>query len=448
MKKIKSILAILTLLVFSTACEKNLDLKPQQNLDESAALSSDANVKIVLVGAYRTIRYSAIYGGCVLRNSELTGADGEISWQGTYNGPRELYNHQVIAANGEITNQWLNSYECVNVCNNVLSALDVVNADDRGSVEGQALFLRSMMFFDLVRFYAKNYEPGVANTQYGIPLVITPTHGISGENMVGRNTVDEVYAKVITDLERAATILPEENGYYATSGAANALLARVYLQKGDYAKARDAANKVIGSDLYSLTGTYAAAFNNEEASSEDIFSTKFTSADGINQMTEFWSTEEYGGRNGDIEIMDKHLELYDAEDQRLALFWIGNDGWRSGKWNTMYGLVNLFRLSEMYLIRAECNKRLNTAIGDTPLNDYNMIHERAGLTPKTSVTLDDILYERRLELAHEGFKLHDMKRLKLPVGTLPYDDPKLIYPIPAREIAANPTLAGQQNEGY
>ena len=114
----------------------------------------------------------------------------------------------------------------------------------------------------------------------------------------------------------------------------------------------------------------------------------------------------------------------------------------------MYGLVNLFRLSEMFLIRAECNQRLSTAIGDTPLNDYNAIHERAGLAAKASVTLDDILYERRLELAHEGFKLHDMKRLKQNVGNLPYNDPKLVYPIPAREIAANPALADQQNPGY
>jgi hypothetical protein len=114
----------------------------------------------------------------------------------------------------------------------------------------------------------------------------------------------------------------------------------------------------------------------------------------------------------------------------------------------MYGLVNLFRLSEMYLTRAECNQRLNTTIGDTPLNDYNAIHQRAGLTAKGSVTLDDILYERRLELAHEGFKLHDMKRLKQNVGSMPYNDPKLVYPIPAREIAANPALADQQNPGY
>jgi len=448
MKKINSIIVILAVLFLASSCEKFLDLKPQQNLDQDKALNSDANVKTVLVGAYRTIRYSATYGGCLLRNSELSGGTGEISWQGTYNGPREIYNHQIIAANGEITSQWLQSYECINICNNVLSALNVVNEEDRDRVEGEALFLRDLMYFDLVRFYAKAYEPGVTNSQLGVPLVNKPTNGISSENQVGRNTVEEVYTQIITELEHAASVLPDENGYYATKGAANALLARVYLQKGAFDKARDAADKVISSEMYSLTETYAKAFNNEEYSSEDIFATKFISADGINQMTEFWSTTEFGGRDGDIEILDGHLNLYDAADQRLALFWVGNDAYRSGKWNTQYGLVNLFRLAEMYLVRAECNQRLNTSVGDTPLNDYNMIHERAGLPAAESVTLDDILLERRLELAHEGFKLHDVKRLKLNVGTLPYNDPKLVYPIPAREIAANPKLKDQQNEGY
>jgi tetratricopeptide (TPR) repeat protein len=453
MKKIKSILFLFAALFVASSCEKFLDLKPQQNLDTEVALSSDANVKTVLVSAYAIMRSSGIYGGCILRNSELSGGTGEISWQGTYNGPREIYNHQIIAANGEITSQWLSSYECVNICNNVLSALTVVNAEDRETVEGEALFLRSFMYFDLVRFFGKNYEPGATNSQLGVPLVLTPTGAIGNDNFVGRNTVEEVYAQVIKDLERAATILPQvrpegTSPYYATSGAANALLARIYLQKGDFAKARDAADKVISSDVYSLTDTYAGAFNNEEYSSEDIFSTKFTSADGINQMTEFWSTTEYGGRDGDIEILEGHLNLYDPADQRYALFWSGNDAMRSGKWNTMYGLVNLFRLAEMYLVRAECNQRLGTSVGDTPLDDYNMIHERAGLAAATSVTLDDILYERRLELAHEGFKLHDMKRLKQSVGSLPYNDPKLVYPIPAREIAANPGLKDQQNEGY
>ena len=165
-------------------------------------------------------------------------------------------------------------------------------------------------------------------------------------------------------------------------------------------------------------------------------------------MTEFWSTTDYGGRDGDIEILDGHLGLYDASDARLALFWNGNDAMRSGKWNTQYGLVNLFRLAEMYLIRAESNQRMGTSVGDTPLADYNKVHTRAGLPAATTITLDNLLLERRLELADEGFKLHDVKRLKLDVGTLHYNDPKLVFPIPDREMTANPGLKGQQNEGY
>ncbi len=451
MKKIKSMTILFLLMVLVSSCEKYLDLKPQQNLDENLALNSSANVKTVLVSAYAAMRGHKVTNACILRNSELAGGTGEISWRGTYTSPREIANHQIIAANGDITLQWMQSYECINICNNVLSALAVVDSADKGSVEGQALFLRSLMYFDLVRFYAKTYEPGATNSQLGVPLVLTPTHGISETNQVGRNTVEEVYAKVITDLERAATILPEENGYYATMGAANALLARVYLQKGDYGKARDAANKVLGSGMYSLTTTYVEAFNNSEYSTEDIFATKYTAADGINIMTEFWSGVDYGGRDGDIVILPGHLALYNPADVRLSLFWIYDTQTNtvlSGKWNNQYGLINMFRLAEMYLIRAECNQRLGTSIGATPLDDYNVIHERAGLLPAGSVTLNDILLERRLELAHEGFKLHDMKRLKLNVGVLPYNDPRLVFPIPDREIQANPALKGEQNEGY
>ena len=56
--------------------------------------------------------------------------------------------------------------------------------------------------------------------------------------------------------------------------------------------------------------------------------------------------------------------------------------------------------------------------------------------------------ERRLELAFEGFKIHDVSRLHQNVGILPYNDPKLLFPIPARELEANPKLKTQQNPGY
>jgi starch-binding outer membrane protein, SusD/RagB family len=102
----------------------------------------------------------------------------------------------------------------------------------------------------------------------------------------------------------------------------------------------------------------------------------------------------------------------------------------------------------MYLIRAESNIRLGTSVGASPVDDYNAIHTRAGLAAVSSVTLQDILLERRLELAFEGFRIHDIRRLHENVASYPYDDPRLVFPIPAREIDANPSLRGEQNPGY
>jgi hypothetical protein len=74
----------------------------------------------------------------------------------------------------------------------------VVKDADRDKVEGEARFLRGLMYFDLVRFFADQYKFGVANTQLGVPLILTPTQGISSLVSFTRNTVDEVYNQVLS----------------------------------------------------------------------------------------------------------------------------------------------------------------------------------------------------------------------------------------------------------
>jgi tetratricopeptide (TPR) repeat protein len=443
-----SILTISALLGIFSGCQKYLELEPSQSVSENIALTSDANVKSVLTGAYSQFAYAGIYGGTLLRDAELLGGNGEIQWVGTYIDPRQVFNKTMIASNSEAFTHWSDAYQVINTANNILTAVNVVKAADRDRVEGEALFLRGLMYFDLVRFFAEQYKFGTANTQLGVPLVLTPTHGIDAASFVGRNTVDEIYSQVITDLTAAASKLPEDNDVYASSGAANALLARVYLQKGDYANARDAANAVISSGMYSLQANYADVFNNDNNTSEDIFATQITPQDRFSSMTEFFSIPQYGGRDGDIDILDGHLDLYPAGDQRKDLFFIGNAAYRCGKWNNQYGVVNLIRLAEMYLIRAECNIRLTTTVGASPLADYNEVHTRAGLTAAATVTLNDVLMERRLELAFEGFKIHDVRRLHESFGGYNWDDPRLIFPIPERELEANPALKSEQNTGY
>jgi tetratricopeptide (TPR) repeat protein len=448
MKRLISIISAVVLCGAFTGCQKYLNLEPSQYISDKIALISDENVKHVLIGAYSDFALPAIYGGNILRNSELLGGNGEIQWVGTYIDPRQIFNKTMLTTNSEADLQWEDSYKVINTTNNILSALAVVNDADRDRVQGEALFLRGLMYFDLVRFFADQYQFNVANTQFGVPLVLDPTQGITANSFVTRNTVDEVYAQVIADLTLAVTKLPVDNDVYASKGAANALLARVYLQKGDYTDARDAANAVISSGAYTLMTAYADVFNNDNNTTEDIFATQITPQDRFSSMTEFFSVPEFGGRDGDIDILQAHLDLYSANDQRLSLFFLGNGAMRCGKWNNQYGVVNLIRLAEMYLIRAECNIRLSTAVGDTPLADYNVIHTRAGLDPAVSITLDDVLYERRLELAFEGFKIHDIRRLHQSFDIYVYNDPKLLFPIPDREIEANPKLKPQQNPGY
>ena len=434
------------MLLVLASCDRYLELEPAQDVSESIALTTDGNVKNVLRGAYNVHRRASVYGGNILRNAELLAGDGEILWVGTFGGPRQIFNKQMFAENEDVTAQWLDSYNVINVTNNVLSALDVVNEGDRARIEGEARFLRALCHFDLVRFYGLPYEAGSNNSQLGVPVITTPTRGVNESSFVSRNTVQQVYDQVIADLTAAAGLLPSNNGVFATAGSANALLARVYLQMGRYAEARDIASAIIGSGRYNLTSTYAAAFNNSNPSTEDIYFTQFTNLDPTNSMTTFFSVPQFGGRDGDIDILNGHLNLYEEGDARRALFFEGAGAIRSGKWNNQFGIVNQIRLAEMYLIRAESNARLSTAVGATPTEDINRIRARAELPPLANASLEDILRERRLELAHEGFKIHDIKRLRQNVGQRPYNAPELVFPIPAREIEANSNLV--QNQGY
>lgn len=325
MNKTGSLLSFAVLMVLFSGCTKYLDLEDPQSLSYTIALSSDEMVKSVLNGAYSQFAVNTLYGGNILRNSELLAGNGEIEYVGTIPEPRDMFNKTMFDAMNEVNEQWRTSYAVINSVNNILNALNVVNEADRDRVEGEALFLRGLVYFDLVRYYAQQYQSGISDTQLGVPLVLTPTYEIKASSFVNRNTVEEIYDQIIADLTTASGILPENNGVYASSGAANALLARVYLQKGDFEKARDAANAVIQSGDYLLLSNYADVFNNDNNSREDIFATQITSQDRISAMTEFFSIADYGGRDGDIMILPGHLDLYADGDKEKIYSSLGTE---------------------------------------------------------------------------------------------------------------------------
>jgi len=436
-------------LLFSS-CNKQLDLEPRQTISDEVVFTNDANIKKALTGAYDALSSGYLLGGEFLLYSELQAADGEISWVGTYNQPREIFNKTILTNNSYVRDTWTEAYSTINICNNIIAAIDKVNEDDRDRVMGEAFFIRGITYFNLITFYAKPYSHGnTTEAESGVPLVLTPTTGINEESYVSRNTVEEVYAKIIEDLSTAESLLPDENDVFATNIAAAGFLSRVYLQMEKYPEALTAVNTAFddADGSKSLNSNYADAFNNESMTKEDIFIIAVNSQDGANDMHLFWSTGADGARDGDVEINQKHLNLYEAGDERLDLFYTGAGAVRSGKWKQRYKNLSIMRLAELYLTRAECNFRLASSEGATVLSDVSTVRSRVGLTTIAGdIDLGFILKERKLELAHEGQAIQDAKRLKKTVDAFPFNDNKLVFPIPLREMNANPNL--KQNPGY
>ncbi|GAB3960092.1 RagB/SusD family nutrient uptake outer membrane protein [Spirosoma harenae] len=436
-----------TVTLLITACDNRLNVEPTQSIEQSQALNTEQDVIITLTGAYDGLSDVNLYGGGIQYIGDLMGDNRDVVFGGTYATLDEIWRKTVTTSNTVTRDFWLDGYNAINRVNNILPALSKVSTANRANVEGQALFIRGALYFELVKAFAKSWNDGTPASNPGVPLVLTPTTSITDADYRARNTVAEVYTQVIADLTKAESELPakQANNGFATKGAAAAILARVYLQQQNYAAARDAANRVITSGNYSLLTNFADVFNDATSEPEIIFKIIVTDQDGVNDLNTFYASALNQGR-GDVRVQTKFRQLYAAGDVRGTFFNTAGQNTFTSKFNDQYGDVPVVRLAEMYLIRAEANLRLNTSVGATPLADVNLIRNRAKVTALTSVDLAAILLERRLELAFEGQQIADIKRTAGTVGTVAYNANNLVLPIPQREIDTNKSLV--QNPGY
>lgn len=448
MKPNKLILSII-LAVFFASCEDKLDIDPQQNISESNTLSTEAGVSGILVGNYATAASGSIYGGRSLVCAELLGTDNEMGFYGSFDDLQQMYDKKMYADNGFVTSIYASNYQIINASNTVIENIAVVKDPTKQKIMiGEASFLRSLAYFDLVRFFAKPYEFGKTNSQLGVVIRPNAIYDFSVDLSKERSSVEEVYKLIIDGLDMAYANLPANNRFYANKYSAKALLARVYLQQGNYAAARDAANDVITNGGFSLATKFADAFNHNENGTEDLFALQITTQTGDNQLNNFYADKANGGR-ADIEVNKAYVRKFtSATDERKYFFYTGAEygGRMTTKFKNEFGDIPLIRLAEMYLIRAEGNIVLGTTTGDTPLNDVNKIRTRALADPLATIDVTTVLKERQLELGFEGFLIHDIKRTKSSVIGIPYDADELVFPIPLSEMDSNKKIT--QNPGY
>ncbi len=471
MKRFIHILSFAMLVLVATGCKKSyLELKPYDQVALDIAIITDGDMQAATNGIYSAIRNNTLYGRDVQLRGDILGDNAYIS---TTNSNRftEYSAVTYTPVSASVGGNWNASYSAILRANNVINSSIAANTATN-QYRGEALTLRALLYFDLVKQYAKTYTAATAATDLGVPLVLA----YDPKFKPTRNTVQEVYAQIEKDLAAAIPLLTDRTPYsagYINKNAAKAILARMYQFKGDWTKALATAQEIITTGGYSLTTTanhaaYWALGTLRTDKLETLFELGFdpTGNAGLESLPYFFLQAGYG----DALAADAFFNTLATTDVRRSLM---TDATRASKsvkvinkyLNNINYTIKVVRLSEVYLIAAEAAYHTNNPT--LALSYLNQVATRrdaafAGYTSTGAPLLEDILTERRKELAFEGHRYWDLQRYNRDVvrininnnyaGNVPLtfakDNFRRILPIPQGETDANPAIKAQQNPGY
>lgn len=449
----KYIFLLVTVLIFS-GCENVLEPEPIDLLTDEVVLNEPKDVPLVELGlynAFRPIAPSQVIAG------DFT-ADMLIH-NGTFSQYRELGTKQITSANASVAALWGSIYNTAYLANFILERLPEVPGvpqADRDRVLATAHFLRGYAFFVGVYTFG------------GIPKVTSTS--IETNRDIARASEEEILELVLDDYTFALGLLPEEPSSPAFAGefAVRAALARYHLYQEEYSLAADYATDVIDSELYELEENFSDIVL-QDFTDEAIFEVGYSISDDPGTSTNIGLNNLFVGRREIIPSNQTVVALASTEsgDRFESISFnpdqlIGNDnGWSVAKYGTAdedNNNIVVFRLAEMFLIRAEARARLNNITGEnSAISDINILRERANAPTLTTASQNQMLSiieeERRYELAFEGHRWYDLVRTGRADAVMVPFNPNWkstynLWPIPQRELQNNPSLAGNQNPGY
>jgi hypothetical protein len=316
---------------------------------------------------------------------------------------------------------------------------------------GTAHFLRGLSYFYGLYTFG------------GIPEV--KTTAIDANRDIPRATREDILALILSDYESALDLLPEEpaNPGFVSKDALRAALARYYLFIKKWNLAEDFASQVINSGRYILEPDFKNIVFTD-FTDEAIFEIGYNVTDDPGTLNNLFK-----GRREIIPSNELVVSL--ASQQSGARFSsIGfnvnnlagvDNGWTVLKYGSKdedNNNVVVFRLAEMYLIRAEARANQNNVSGlNSAQSDVNELRKRANAPLISVLSQSQMLLaieeERRMELAFEGHRWYDLVRTGRVTAVMTAFSPNWkstfeLWPIPQREIQNNPSLEGQQNPGY
>ena len=254
MKRIKNIAAfsfIIAFVLMLNSCAKLQQVSPTA-VQSSQLFKDSIGLSEALTGLYSTLEAPEYYGADYPMLADVNSDNGVA---GGYNNTslNEFGAYSVTSSNIYVQNTYVAIYKTIATANAIIAGENTVQGASAGylnSVKGQALTLRAMGHFDLLRAFGYHWD---LTSPYGIPVVTTVQ---SSSSIVARSSVAATYTSIIADLTQAATLLntaTDRNPNYVNPAIVNALLARVYLYQKDYTDAAQYASLVINDGAYTLT---------------------------------------------------------------------------------------------------------------------------------------------------------------------------------------------------
>jgi len=476
-----------------TACSKNfLEKAPLDSINTGNFFQTESDVIAAINGAYQPLQWPKLYNlriwtTDIIAGNSIVGAGGGNDGIET----QDLSNFVTTTDNAAALDIWRGPAPGILRCNIVLQKVPGMNnigGPLKNRILGEAKFLRALYYFVLVRLFGD------------VPLITVPQ--IPGDNLQPQRTPKaEVYKLIIQDLTDAINLLPKREIYTgndigrASKGSAIGLLAKVYLTLGNYQQTADLCRQVTTMG-YALNPHYEDNFNPLQKNTvESLFEVQYSGHSSYG----FWSNENQaswvstftGPRNSDFvgggygwdQPTREFVNAYEPGDLRkdVTILYEGCPPFDGKVYKASYSVTgyslrkflvpksvspdydtnpenfSVLRYADVLLMQAEALNELNrTAEAELPLNQ---VRQRAGLIAVHGLAKDafrqKVLHERRMELAFEGDRWFDLVRINNgqygldflhSIGKVNATSKHLLFPIPQKEIDANPNLT--QNPGY
>ena len=514
MKKLK-IIFILSAFCSIWSCGDATDIQQPGNINPELTFKNMDGFRKNLVGLYGSIPYeNAIAFTSVFTDEVAIGiANGG---QGLTDG---RYGYVLNSNSDDANSIWYSNYRCINSCNRIiLGSETVVHTDDEleefNSIIAQAKAIRAFCYLQLEAYFSTDMTDD--NALGVILFTDAPDFSASG---LPRSKNSQIFALMNDDLSFAEANLsqtpPFQTGAstgvptYVTQKFVTAVRARLALYRGDYTNALIYAESLISSGTLTNAANYPKIWNVNESgyAGEVIF--KIEKSINDSKIGTTWASVSVRRSGSPIYEMSRSLfnkfplpnsisasfdirkktfvnlaasagELnspgslvspdyqndpnYIENDVLLIAKYPGSEGYR------LLNDIKVFRLSEMYFIKAECQIKAGDLVGAAAtITAVRKARRISGNPPPLTYANEteawvDVLLERRIELCYEGHRYIDMKRLGVKANVSFERDPRdcsinqscffsntdhrLTLPIPSAELGANPAIVGQQNPRY